>query len=148
MGIEIQPDGTPIRVPDTPNEPDKKVTSDFVAQVMESQTQPLQTESLSEKADVKPVETIPATGPGNPTPQHNHLVDSARKFNENLTLKNRVHEIIGDPPTLKLEVNARVMADIRLTLKDNGMDTQQQEHALQRIGEILQEEVARQSREE
>jgi hypothetical protein len=137
MGIEIQPDGTPIKIPDSPNpthsgvkmpESEKTPTSDFVAQVQSH------IDETKEKPDDKPVtETQPiVSGPGNPAPQHAHLIDGARKFNENLK---RPPATFGVP--YPIQMNIGIEAQILAVLRDNGMDTQQQEKAMGRIAEIL-----------
>lgn len=142
MAIEIQPDGSPKVVPDKPKPEDqKKATSDFVAQVMESRS-----ESLNEIPDETPVDKLPAalpsaeippTGPGNPAPQHAHLIKAAKEFNESLhsSREGRPPATFGIP--YPIQMNIGIEAQIRAVLKDGGMDTQQQDKSMNRIAEIL-----------
>ena len=124
--IDINPaTGAPIISPTS----DEKPVSDFVSQVQSHID-----ESQRENAEVEKKKEAPpvVSGPGNPAPQHAHLIDSAKKFNENLQRPPAMYGI--SYPT---NVNPSVVEKIRMVLKDNGMDTQQQEKALHRIGLIL-----------
>jgi len=108
---------------------DKVPVSDFVSQV---QSHIDESEKVSAEVEKKKEAPPVVSGPGNPAPQHLHLIDSARKFNENLQ---RPPAMYGIP--YPINVNPSVVEKIRMVLKDNGMDSQQQEKALHRIGLIL-----------
>lgn len=122
--IDINPaTGAPVVRDD-----DKIPVSDFVAQVQSHIDDTTKSEKTgSSSVDEKPI----SSGPGSPAPQHQHLIDSARKFNENLkrpAILSIIHPTNVEPS----------MADkIQMVLKDNGMDSQQQERALHRIRLIL-----------
>lgn len=136
--VDIDPKtGTPIVVLADSKE-SKESVSDFVASVqshIESQNDETKEQPDEKGSSVK--SEIPASGPGNPTPQHAHLIESAKKFNENL----HSPKSIQSPATLgipyPIQMNIGIEAQIRAVLKDGGMDTQQQDKSMNRIAEIL-----------
>ena len=111
-------------LPSTKADGEEMAVSDFVAQVQEHID--------SEKEPIKDEPVIPASGPGNPAPQHKHLIESAQRFND--TLQGKLPAQYGVSYPTKVDP---LMQKIHMVLKNNGMDSQQQEKALHQIGLIL-----------
>lgn len=141
MPIEIGPDGSPIITSTVGgNTPEKR--DSFVTPTEES-------------SGIVPTPTIKSE----PTGMDKRIEDS-RKFNESLKREATRKSTPVFPPifppeeVIEIDENGKVsipslsqkLEGIKLVLKNNGMDSQQQERAIQQISEILNPPPARPDR--
>ena len=113
-------------LPSTKADGEEMAVSEFVAQVQDH------IEAAKEADKIRNETAIPSSGPGNPAPQHKHLIESAQRFND--TLQGKLPAQYG---VSSESVMDPMMRKIHNVLKNNGMDTQQQQKAIEQIGLIL-----------